>query len=123
MKDAEDLLARLGDQAGGGVGARAEGAPGLNANLTPGLYGNLTLGVDGTTVTGVFADSRPGKGTEEAPQFSCSFLLRGTAATDGAGLNSSGAIPVTVWTPGGAHTDGAQTSGTLTVEQGTAKLS
>jgi hypothetical protein len=92
---------------------------GARAQVASGLYGNLILGVDGTKVTGVFANSRAGSGTEDAPQFSCSFLLRGTATADG-----KGTMPVTVWRPSeGAQTDRAQTSGTLTVEQGTAKLS
>jgi hypothetical protein len=97
------------------VGASAQVAPGVNS----GLYGNLTLGVNGTAVTGVFSDARPGNGTEDAPQFSCSFLLRGTAGADG-----KGAIPVAVWRPSdGTQTNSAQTNGTLTVEQGTATLS
>lgn len=117
------------------VSAGAQAAPGVTAGVTAGLYGNLVLGVDGTTVTGVFADSVAGKGTKEEPQFSCSFVLRGTA-------EGAGAMAVTVWSPlsgvsgaqpGGGHTtedatsgaqaSGAQTSGTLTVAQGTAKLS
>jgi hypothetical protein len=100
-------------------GVLAAAVVGAQAQVVSGLYGSLTLGVNGTAVTGVFADSRPGNGTEEAPQFSCSFLLRGTVAADG-----KGAIPVTVWSPSeGTQVNEAQTKGTLTVEQGTAKLS
>ena len=76
-----------------------------------GLYGNLTLGVDGAAVTGVFSDYRVGNGTEDAPQFSCLFLLRGTV--DG------NAAKVTVWSPDNQGT----TNGSLTMEKDTAKLS
>jgi hypothetical protein len=78
-----------------------------------GLYGNLTLGVDGTTVTGVFSDARPGNGTEDAPQFSCLFILRGTLASE-----SEGETKVTVWSP----PDSATTSGTLSFEKDASKL-
>jgi hypothetical protein len=104
---------------------------GVFAQAKSGLYGDLTLGVDGTAVTGVFSDARAGKGTEDAPQFSCLFVLRGTAGT---GPND--AAKVTVWSPlggviaaqlGGAQANGTQTSniqtsGTLTFEKDTAKL-
>jgi hypothetical protein len=105
------------------LGVAAVAGVGALAQVASGLYGNLVLGVNGTAVTGVFANSRAGKSTQEEPQFRCSFLLRGTAGADG-----SGAMPVTVWMPGAAPSDGAagngaQTKGTLTVEQGTAKLS
>jgi hypothetical protein len=99
-----------------GVALAAVGA--AEAQVASGLYGNLTLGVNGAEVTGVFADARAGKGTEEAPQFTCRFLLRGTAGADG-----KGAIAVTVWTPEAAEASAPQTKGTLTVEPGTAKLS
>jgi hypothetical protein len=91
-------------------------AAGLHSALAQGksgLYGNLTLGVDGTTVTGVFSDARVGNGIEDAPQFSCLFLLRGTP---GAGPND--AVKVTVWSP----PDMATTAGTLMFEKDTAKL-
>jgi hypothetical protein len=100
------------------------------AQAKSGLYGNLTLGVDGTTVTGVFSDARPGTGTEDAPQFSCLLVLRGTLGT---GPNDP--VKVTVWSPGGnsigvqlgAQANGTppsniQASGTLTFEKDTAKL-
>ena len=77
------------------------------------MYGNLTIGVDGTTVTGAFYDARPGNGTEDAPQFSCLFLLRGTV--EGA---ANGPTAVTAWTPLGKAT----TAGTLTIEKETVKL-
>ncbi len=78
-----------------------------------GLYGNLTLGVDGTAVTGAFSDARPGNGTEDAPQFSCLFVLRGEL-----GSGADGATKVTVWSP----PDTATTSGTLTFEKDAVKL-
>jgi hypothetical protein len=78
-----------------------------------GLYGNLTLGVDGTKVTGVFSDARVGNGSEDAPQFTCLFVLRGTL-----GSEPNGTMKVTVWSP----PDVATTSGTLAFEKDTAKL-
>jgi hypothetical protein len=109
----------------------AAGCGATCAQAKSGLYGNLTLGVDGTTVTGVFSDARAGNGTEDEPQFSCLFILRGTL-----GSGANGGVKATVWLPfggvvaaqlGGTQTSGTQTSyvqasGTLTVEQGTAKL-
>jgi hypothetical protein len=93
--------------------ATAAGLHSALAQAKSGLYGNLTLGVDGTTVTGVFSDARVGNGTDDAPQFSCLFVLRGTS---GSGPND--AVKVTVWSP----PDMATTSGTLTFEKDTAKL-
>jgi hypothetical protein len=93
--------------------ATAAGLNGALAQAKSGLYGNLTLGVDGTTVTGVFSDARAGNGTEDAPQFSCLFVLRGTL---GSGPND--AVKVTVWSP----PDAATTLGTLSFEKDTAKL-
>jgi hypothetical protein len=95
-------------------------AAGLNSALAQaksGLYGNLTLGVDGTTVTGVFSDARAGNGTEDAPQFSCLFVLRGTP---GAGPNDT--VKVTVWSPPDAASSASTTLGTLSFEKDTAKL-
>lgn len=83
------------------------------AQAKSGLYGNLTLGVDGTTVTGVFSDARAGNGTENAPQFSCLFVLRGRLESD-----SNGVFKVTAWSP----PDAAMTSGTLSFDKDTAKL-
>lgn len=83
------------------------------AQAKSGLYGNLTLGVDGTTVTGVFSDARAGNGTEDAPQFSCQFVLRGTLGSD-----ANGSFKVTAWSP----PDTAKTSGTLNFDKDTAKL-
>jgi hypothetical protein len=111
--------------------ATAAGLNGAWAQAKSGLYGNLTIGVDGTTVTGVFSDARTGNGTEDAPQFSCLFVLRGTP---GSGPND--AVEVTVWSrggssigvqPGGAQANGTPTSnirasGTLSFEKDTAKL-
>lgn len=77
-----------------------------------GLYGNLTIGVDGTTVTGAFSDARPGNGTEDAPQFRCLFVLRGTAAA------ADSAIAVTAWSP----PEMATTLGTLVFDSNTATL-
>jgi hypothetical protein len=93
--------------------ATAAGLSAAFAQAKSGLYGNLTLGVDGTTLTGVFSDARAGNGTEDAPQFSCLFVLRGTS---GSGPND--AVKVTVWSP----PDVAATSGTLMFEKDTAKL-
>lgn len=92
------------------LGMAAVAAIGAFAQAKSGLYGNLTLGVDGTTVTGVFSDARVGNGTEDAPQFSCLFLLSGT-------LDGS-AAKVTVWLP----PEKAATSGTLTFEKDSVKL-
>ena len=89
------------------------GLNGALAQAKSGLYGNLTLGVDGTTVTGVFSDARAGNGTEDAPQFTCLFVLRGVL---GSGPND--AVKVTVWSP----PDAATTGGTLAFEKETAKL-
>jgi hypothetical protein len=111
--------------------AIAAGVSGACAQANSGLYGNLTLGVDGSTVTGVFSDARPGNGTEDAPQFSCLFVLLGML-----GSGPEGTVKVTVWSPlggviaaqlGGAQTSGTQTSniqtsGTLTLAKDTAKL-
>ena len=93
--------------------AAAAGAGAACAQAKSGLYGNLTLGVDGTTVTGVFSDARAGNGTEDAPQFSCQFVLSGTS-----GSEANGAFKVTVWSP----PDVATTSGTLSFDKDTAKL-
>ena len=84
-----------------------------SAQAKSGLYGNLTLGVDGVTVTGVFSDARPGNGTDDAPQFSCLFVVRGVS-----GSGADGATKVTVWSP----PDSATTGGTLTFVKDTAKL-
>ncbi len=84
-----------------------------SAQAKSGLYGNLTLGVDGATVTGAFSDARPGNGTDDAPQFSCLFVLRGVS-----GGGADGATKVTVWLP----PDSATTGGTLTFVKDTAKL-
>ena len=83
------------------------------AQAKSGIYGNLTLGLDGTSVSGVFSDARVGNGTDDAPQFSCLFLLRGTMGSD-----PNSPVKVTVWSP----PDAATTGGTLTVEKDTAKL-
>jgi hypothetical protein len=92
------------------LGVAALTAIGAFGQMKSGLYGNLTLGVDGTTMTGVFSDARVGNGTEDAPQFSCLFLLRGTL--DG------NAAKVTAWLP----PEKATTSGTLTFEKDSVKL-
>lgn len=101
--------------------------PPLHAQVASGLYGNLTIGVDGTSVTGAFANARPGTGTDDAPQFACVFVLHGTLAQP-----SDKSLPVTVWSPAealpasgaqaAAPTPAAQTTGTLSIDQGTAKL-
>ncbi|HEX6496199.1 MAG TPA: hypothetical protein VF018_11990 [Acidobacteriaceae bacterium] len=85
----------------------------VSGQAKSGIYGNLTLGVNGTAVTGVFSDARPGNGTEDAPQFSCLFVLRGEL-----GSGAEGATKVTVWSP----PDSATTSGTLTFEKDAVKL-
>jgi hypothetical protein len=91
----------------------ALGVSAASAQAKSGLYGNLTLGVDGATVTGAFSDARTGNGTDDAPQFSCLFVLRGES-----GSGADGATKVTVWSP----PDSATTSGTLTFVKDTAKL-
>jgi hypothetical protein len=91
----------------------AVGGSAASAQAKSGLYGNLTLGVDGATVTGVFSDARVGNGTDDAPQFSCLFVLRGVL-----GSGADGATKVTVWSP----PDSATTGGTLTFAKDTAKL-
>lgn len=93
--------------------ASAAGLSAASGQAKSGIYGNLTLGVDRTTLTGVFSDARPGNGTEDAPQFSCLFVLRGVLTRE-----PDGATKVTVWSP----PDSATTSGTLTFEKDTAKL-
>jgi hypothetical protein len=107
------------------------GFSGAFAQAKSGLYGNLTLGVDGTTVTGVFSDARVGNGTDDAPQFSCLFALRGVLAGE-----QDSIVKVKVWSPGGSsigvQLGGAQAnitppsnlqaSGTLTFEKDAAKL-
>ena len=92
------------------LGIAAFATIGVFGQAKSGLYGNLTLGVDGTTVTGVFSDARVGNGTDDAPQFSCLFLLRGT-------LDGSVA-KVTAWLP----PEKATTGGTLTFEKESVKL-
>jgi hypothetical protein len=57
-----------------------------------GQYGPLLLAVTGEVVTGAFSEQRVGNGTDNAPQFSCVFLLQGH-------LNGSQAQVVT-WYPG-----------------------
>ena len=84
-----------------------------SAQAKSGLYGNLTLGVDGATVTGAFSDARTGNGTDDVPQFSCLFVLRGVS-----GSGADGATKVTVWSP----PDSATTGGTLIFVKDTAKL-
>jgi hypothetical protein len=93
----------------------AAGISSAYAQSKSGIYGNLTLGVDGATVTGVFANARVGGGTEDAPQFSCVFELRGSLGNAAA---AAGEAAVTVWSP----PDAASTSGTLTLANDTAKL-
>ena len=93
--------------------AATAGAGPACAQAKSGLYGNLALGVDGATVTGVFSDARAGKGTEEAPQFRCLFVLRGSL-----GSEANGTSKVTAWSP----PDAATTSGILTFEKDTVKL-
>lgn len=95
---------------------------GAFAQAKSGLYGNLTLGVDGTTVSGVFSDARVGNGAEDAPQFSCLFVLRGTLGNDAAGSEPNGMVKVTAWSPSDAASNSAKTSGTLTFEKDMAKL-
>ena len=84
------------------------------AQARSGIYGQLTLGVEGATVTGVFADTRAGNGTEDAPQFSCIFALRGTLVR--------GQAAVTTWTPDDSDDNQHILAGTLTLAGDTAKL-
>ena len=75
-----------------------------------GQYDGLLLDVQGNRVTGVFTTSARGIGTDDAPQFSCAFLLHGR-------LNR-GTAAIETWTPG----DDAIIPGQLTVAGGTASL-
>jgi hypothetical protein len=69
-------------------------APAAAADLS-GVYGPLTLGLDGDRVTGIFDEARVGNGTEEAPQFTCRFLL--------AGRLREGRVAIRTWHPGEAE--------------------
>ena len=75
-----------------------------------GLYDGLLLDVQGNRVTGVFTTWRRGNGTDDAPQFSCAFLLHGSL--------SGGKAAIETWTPG----DDAIVAGQLTVAEGSVSL-
>ena len=63
-----------------------------NAQATlSGLYDGLLLDVQGSRVTGAFTTARRGNGTDDAPQFSCAFLLHR--------LLSGGKAAIETWTP------------------------
>jgi len=66
--------------------------PAAASAQTSGRYEQLTLAVTGDTVSGVFSEGRVGNGSEAAPQFTCTFLLRGTLS-NGRGI-------VRTWHPG-----------------------
>lgn len=72
------------------ITAFAHGASGATSGS--GRYGSLLLVVSGDTVSGAYTDQRMGNGTPDAPQFSCSFLVRGTLR--------DGAATIQTWYPG-----------------------
>jgi hypothetical protein len=84
-------------------------APALADDVT-GVYGPLTLGRDRDRVTGTFDEARIGNGTEEAPQFTCRFLL--------AGKLRDGRVAIRAWHPG----DEEVIEGTLAVTGDAATL-
>ena len=87
------------------------------AGLPPsGDYGSLKLAFSDGMVTGEFYDYRPGNGTDQAPQFSCSFALVGTwkpGTTEAA---------VQTWWPN-EDTPDTRVRGRLTMESTAATLS
>ena len=84
-------------------------APGQANPAASGQYGSLTLVVRDGEVSGTFSEARGGNGTQDAPQFSCLFQLRGTLR-DGRGT-------VQTWSPGGESIPGQ-----LALEEGAASL-
>ncbi len=80
-----------------------------------GEYGQLKLAFDGGRVTGTFNETRQGNGTENAPQFSCSFALTG------AWRGGDGSAAVLTWWPGDDPAD-ERIPGRLTVRGGNAEL-
>jgi hypothetical protein len=75
-----------------------------------GQYDNLIVSVVDGQVTGAFRDYRAGNGTDDAPQFSCLFMLKGSLIDDHAA--------VVTWAPG----DKDVIHGTLTFSLGIASL-
>ena len=75
-----------------------------------GVYDQMLLWVGGGRVAGAYTTSRRGNGSDDAPQFSCAFLLRGRLA--------AGQADVTTWTPG----EDDVIPGRLTVAPGGASL-
>ncbi|MBA8879236.1 hypothetical protein [Phyllobacterium myrsinacearum] len=75
-----------------------------------GQYDNLAVSVVGEQVTGAFREYRTGNGTDDAPQFSCIFMLKGSLIDDHAAI--------VTWAPG----DKDVIHGTLTFSRGTASL-
>ena len=61
------------------------------AQPSTGSYGPLSLVVQDGAVHGVFSEGRLGNGTDEAPQFSCVFLLQGQL--------QDGVAKITSWFP------------------------
>ncbi len=84
-------------------------APAMAATLS-GLYDGLLLDVQGDRVEGAYTSTRRGNGTDDAPQFSCAFLLRGHIR--------DGKAAIQTWTPG----DSEVVPGQLTLAQGSATL-
>jgi hypothetical protein len=76
------------------LAAASFAAPAPAADLS-GVYGPLTLGFDGDRVTGIFDEARVGNGSEEAPQFTCRFLLSGRLR--------EGRAAIRTWQPGDAE--------------------
>ena len=66
--------------------------PASAADNLSGQYEPLLLAVQGNVVTGAFSEQRVGNGSDNAPQFSCAFLLSGTL--------ENGAASIVTWYPG-----------------------
>lgn len=66
-----------------------------SAETLSGRYGPLLLAVRDGEARGVFSEGRVGNGDEDAPQFSCLFLLKGVVANE--------RVDVGTWFPGEAE--------------------
>ena len=80
-----------------------------------GEYGPMKLAFADGQVTGSFKETRMGNGTEEAPQFSCTFAIAG------AWRGGVAAAQVLTWWPGDNSSD-ERIRGRLSVRGGTATL-
>jgi hypothetical protein len=70
-------------------------------NIAAGQYGSLSVAIRDGRVYGVFSEARIGNGTDDAPQFSCIFLLQGRLTGSMAAIDT--------WFPG----DPKRIAGTL----------